>query len=278
MLVKFLQMGVKQIFRISAIVAIVLMTASCRTTYLRVNYLQDIAAGESESVNTNEGIIIQPKDMLSIVVSCRNPELAVIFNLPVVSYQAGAEMYSSGTSTQRLLGYVVDNDGDIDFPVLGKIHVAGLSRWALSEEIKRQLIENAYITDPVITVQFMNFKISVMGEVSAPGTYSIDGDKVTLLEALSLAKDMTIYGRRDNVAVIREQDGERVIYQVDVRSKDMFQSPAYYLQQNDIVYVTPNKVRAGQSTLNENSVRSVSMWVSISSLLISIATLIVSAH
>ncbi len=270
-------MGVKQILRLSAIVAVVLVAASCRTTYLRVNYLQDIAAGESESVNTNEGIIIQPKDMLSIVVSSRNPELATMFNLPLVSYQAGSEMSTSNSSTSRLLGYVVDNDGNIDFPVIGKIHVAGMSRWALSEEIKSQLIENSYITDPVVTVQFMNFKISVMGEVSSPGTYSIDGDKVTLLQALSLAKDMTIYGRRDNVAVIREQDGERVIYQVDVRSKDMFESPAYYLQQNDIVYVTPNKVRAGQSTLNENSVRSVSMWVSISSLLTSVATLIISA-
>ena len=248
-----------------------LAVTSCNT-YRKINYLQDVVPDEAERIAINKGILIQPKDMISIVVSSRNPELALMFNLPVISYQAGSESVS-GQGSQRLLGYVVDNDGNIDFPVLGLIHAAGLTRWELANEIKSKIVGMNYIKDPVVTVEFMNFKISVMGEVTSPGTYNIEGDKITLLQALSLAKDLTIFGRRDNVSVIREQDGERIVYQVDLRSASLFDSPAYYLQQNDIVYVEPNKVRAGQSTINENNIKSVSLWVSIGSFLTSLAVL-----
>lgn len=257
----------------SVFVVLLAMMTSC-STYKKINYLQDVVPDKAERIAINKGILIQPKDMISIVVSSRNPELALIFNLPVISYQAGSESVS-GQGSQRLLGYVVDNDGNIDFPVLGLVKAAGLTRWELAKEIKERIIEGNYIKDPVVTVEFMNFKISVMGEVTSPGTYNIEGDKITILQALSLAKDLTIFGRRDNVSVIREQDGERVIYQVDLRSASIFYSPAYYLQQNDIVYVEPNKVRAGQSTINENNIKSVSLWVSIGSFLTSLAVLIV---
>lgn len=250
-----------------------LAVTSCNT-YRKINYLQDVVPDEAERIAINKGILIQPKDMISIVVSSRNPVLALMFNLPVISYQAGSESVS-GQGSQRLLGYVVDNDGNIDFPILGLIHAAGLTRWELANEIKSKIVGMNYIKDPVVTVEFMNFKISVMGEVTSPGTYNIEGDKITLLQALSLAKDLTIFGRRDNVSVIREQDGERIVYQVDLRSASLFDSPAYYLQQNDIVYVEPNKVRAGQSTINENNIKSVSLWVSIGSFLTSLAVLIV---
>ena len=255
------------------IMALALSAVSCNT-YRKINYLQDIVPDKAERIAINKGILIQPKDMISIVVSIRNPELALIFNLPVISYQAGSEVVS-GQGSQRLLGYVVDNDGYIDFPVLGLVKAAGLTRWELANEIKSMIIEGNYINDPVVTVEFMNFKISVMGEVTSPGTYNIEGDKITLLQALSLAKDLTIFGRRDNVSVIREQGDERIIYQVDLRSASIFESPAYYLQQNDIVYVEPNKVRAGQSTINENNIKSVSLWVSVGSFLTSLAVLIV---
>ena len=268
-----MSMKLSRLMLYACLPALLLATASC-STYKKINYLQDVVPDKAERIAINKGILIQPKDMISIVVSSRNPELALMFNLPVISYQAGSEVVS-GQGSQRLLGYVVDNDGNIDFPVLGLIKAAGMTRWELANEIKSMIIEQNYIKDPVVTVEFMNFKISVMGEVTAPGTYTIEGDKITLLQALSLAKDLTIFGRRDNVSVIREQDGERVIYQVDLRSVSLFESPAYYLQQNDIVYVEPNKVRAGQSTINENNVKSVSLWVSVGSFLTSLAVLIV---
>ena len=170
----------------------------------------------------------------------------------------------------------MDSNGNIDFPVLGEIQVAGLTRWELSQKIKQMLSEQNLLKDAVVTVEFMNLKVAVIGEVNSPNTYDITNDKFTLLDALSMAGDLTIYGRRDNVSVIREENGERTIYRVDLRSVDLFSSPAYYLQQNDVVYVEPNKVRAGQSTINENNLKSVSLWVSIASFLTTIATLIIS--
>jgi protein involved in polysaccharide export with SLBB domain len=178
---------------------------------------------------------------------------------------------------ERLLGYSVDNEGNINFPQLGAIHVSGLTRWQLSDLIKNQLVEKQLLKDPVITVEFMNFKISVMGEVNSPGTYSIDGDKITILQALSLAKDLTIYGKRDNITVIRELNGERHIFKVDIRNSNLFESPAYYLQQNDIVYVEPNRVKAGESTINENNFRSASFWMSFGSFLVTICNMIILA-
>ncbi len=255
------------------IAALVLSAASC-STYKNINYLQDVQTDTAFVTAVNQGIVIQPMDMISIVVSSRNSELARIYNLPVITYQAGSETSQITSANQRLIGYTVDNDGNIQFPELGTIHAAGLTRWELAESIRLKLSD--VVKDAIVTVEFMNFKISVTGEVTKPGVYTITGDKVTLFEALSLANNLTIYGRRDGVYVIREQNGERVIYQVDLRSVDMFNSPAYYLQQNDIVYVEPNKVRAGQSTINENNVKSLSFWVSIGSFLTSIATLVVS--
>lgn len=249
-----------------------LALASCKT-YRNINYIQDVQVNDTENIIENQGIRIQPKDMLSIVVSSKTPELAMAFNLPVVSYQAGSEIVSGAGST-RLLGYVVDNDGNIDFPLLGKIQVAGLTRWQLQELIKQQIVNAGLMKELVVTVEFMNFKVSIMGEVNAPGSYTINGDKVTILEALSMAKDLTIFGKRDGVYVIREENGKRTTYRIDLRSVNLFDSPAYYLRQNDVVYVEPNKVRAGQSTINENSLKSVSLWISISSFLTSLAVLI----
>lgn len=246
--------------------------ASCKT-YRNINYIQDVQVNDTENIIENQGIRIQPKDMLSIVVSSKTPELAMAFNLPVVAYQAGSEVVANGGS-MRLLGYVVDNDGNIDFPLLGKIQVAGLTRWQLQELIKQQIVNAGLMKELVVTVEFMNFKVSIMGEVNAPGSYTINGDKVTILEALSMAKDLTIFGKRDGVYVIREENGKRTTYRIDLRSVNLFDSPAYYLRQNDVVYVEPNKVRAGQSTINENSLKSVSLWISISSFLTSLAVLI----
>lgn len=260
-------------FRTLAFAALVMLFASC-STYKKINYLQDAQVDTAIAMAASRGIVIQPQDMISIVVSSRNSELARIYNLPVVTYQAGSEVSMIGSYNQRLIPYSVDNEGNIQFPELGTIHVAGMNRWELAEYIQNQLAD--VLKDAIVTVQFMNFKISVTGEVTSPGVFDIAGDKITLFEALSLAHNLTIFGRRDGVYVIREQNGNRTIYQVDLRTVDMFNSPAYYLQQNDVVYVEPNRVRAGQSTINENNIKSVSVWVSIGSFLTTIATLIIS--
>jgi polysaccharide export outer membrane protein len=215
-------------------------------------------------------LIIQPQDMLSIVVSSQKPELALPFNLPVISYQEVGESY---LGQQHLLSYTVNKDGNIDFPILGKIQVGGLTRNQLEQFIKERIIAEGYIKDAVVTVQFMNFRITVSGEVVHPGTYEIKGDHITIFEALSIAGDLTIYGKRDNIKVIREKGGERTIHEVDVRSVNIFDSPVYYLQQNDIIYVTPNKYRSNQ-TNNAGQVQQINLWITIASFLMSIAVLV----
>lgn len=259
--------------RLILILCLVVGLTACKTPE-KINYIQDIEPGVAQPIESRQSIIIQPKDMLSIIVSTKDPELAAMFNMSVQANRAGVPT-DSYASNQYLSGYVVDNNGDIDFPVLGKIHAAGLSRWALQEKITRELTERNLLKDMIVTVEFMNFKVSVLGEVKQPGTYSIEGDKVTILEAIAMAGDLTVYGIRDEVYVIREENGERQNFKLDLRSKEIFNSPAYYLRQNDIIYVKPNEVRAGQSTINQNSVRSISLWLSISSLLTSISILVV---
>jgi polysaccharide export outer membrane protein len=255
------------------IFAVMLLLTSCGTVK-DIAYFQNKIVNEPEAIDKHAGIVIQPKDMLSIVVSNRNPELVAMFNLPVISYQAGSETVS-GAGQQRLMGYVVDNEGFIDFPVLGPIKVAGLTRWELSNLIKERLIKGGFLTDAVVTVEFMNFKVSVIGEVNSPGTYTLSNDKVTILQAISLARDLTIFGQRENVCVIREREGERVIYEVNLCDVSLFDSPAYYLQQNDVVYVQPSEIKARQSTTDDKALRMTSIFVSGGSLLVSVAALIV---
>ena len=253
--------------------AVVFAIASCGTAK-DIAYFQNKMVDQPEEIDKHAGIVIQPKDMLSIVVSSRNPELVAMFNLPVVSYQAGSEVVSGG-SQQRLMGYVVDNEGNIDFPILGPIEVKGLTRWELSELIKGRLLDGGLLTDAVVTVEFMNFKVSVIGEVNNPGTFNIEGDKVTVLQAISLARDLTIFGERENVTVIRERDGQRTMYEINLCDVSMFNSPAYYLQQNDVVYVQPSEIKARQSTTDDKALRMTSIFVSGGSLLVSLASLII---
>lgn len=238
-----------------------------------ITYFQNKVVNEPEAIDKHAGIVIQPKDMLSIVVSSRNPELVAMFNLATVNYQIGSDNGSGGQ--QKILGYVVDNDGYIDFPVLGPIDVAGLTRWELAELIKNKLIKEGLLSDAVVTVEFMNFKVSVIGEVNAPGTFTLNNDKVTILQAISLARDLTIFGMRENVCVIRESEGERTIYEINLCDVSMFNSPAYYLQQNDVIYVQPSEIKARQSTVDDKSLRLTSIALSSGSLLLTIASLIV---
>ena len=260
--------------RIFAVLSAVVFTIASCGTAKDIAYFQNKMVDQPEEIDKHAGIVIQPKDMLSIVVSSRNPELVAMFNLPVVSYQAGSEIVS-GAGQQRLMGYVVDNNGQIDFPILGPIEVKGLTRWELSELIKNRLLDGGLLTDAVVTVEFMNFKVSVIGEVNNPGTFNIEGDKVTVLQAISLARDLTIFGERENVTVIRERDGQRTMYEINLCDVSMFNSPAYYLQQNDVVYVQPSEIKARQSTTDDKALRMTSIFVSGGSLLVSLASLII---
>lgn len=253
-------------------IAFSLALASCNTSE-KIVYLQDLDVNRSEKIAEITDLTLQPKDQISIIVSCREPKLTAMFNLLESNNRIGQE--SSGNSNSgRTSGYTIDTDGNIDFPIFGKLHVAGMTREQVQTMIKQKLISERQIQAPVVTVDFMNLHFSTLGEVGSPGTYSINRDKLTLLEAISMSGDLTIHGKRDAVVVIREENGKRTNYFVDLRSKDLFDSPAYNIQQNDIIYVQPNKIRAGQSTVNDNNLKSVSFWISIASFLTTIGVLI----
>lgn len=256
----------------------ILLLNSCGSSK-EVVYFQDLRPGESEiKLPEMQAITVQPEDKISIIVNSRDPQLTDLFNLPFVSRQLGqssnTNTYSSGTS-QGVSGYTVDANGEIDFPVLGKIKVVGKKREEIAQYIKSELLRENLIKDPVVTVEFMNLCVAVLGEVNNPGRFAIDRDRMTVLDALSMAGDLTIYGNRSKVLVLRQEGDVQRVYGIDLTSgKHVYTSPAYYLQQNDVVYVEPNNVKARQSTVNGNNVRSTSFWISLASLLTSIGILI----
>lgn len=234
-----------------------------------VVYYQNIDnLASSEKVNTYE-IKIQPDDLLMIIVSAEDPESAIPFNLTTASVPTiGANM---AVGQQSLQTYLVDHSGFIDFPVVGKLAVGGLSRSELMDLLTVKIAQ--YIKNPIINIRRMNFKISVQGEVMSPGTYNINSDRVTLIEAISMARDLTIYGKRDNILIIREVNGVKSFNRVDITSADFINSPFYYLSQNDVVYVEPNKVKINGAAIGTNT----GVIISITSLLITVITLIVTS-
>jgi len=208
----------------------------------KVVYLQDVENDTATKISDYSGIKIHPQDMLSIVVHSKTPELAKPFNLITDNYIVIGGTQTT-TNQQITSGYVVDKNGEIDFPTLGKLRVAGLTREELVVFIKNKLISENYINDPLVTVKFLNFRVFIAGEVAKPGMYEIINDRITIFEALAMAGDLTVNAKRNNIKIIREKNGERKIYTIDLRTAELFNSPAYYLQQNDYIYVEPNNYR-----------------------------------
>ena len=236
----------------------------------RVLYIQDVESGAEIEVPENFQIRIKPLDQLTIVVNSKNPELALPFN-SASTYTGLSKGVSSTVSSSSLQVFTVDNEGYITLPIIGQVKCDGMTRAELQSEIEKKIIESNYIADPQVNVRFANLQISVLGEVTRPGRYDIKNDKVTLFDALAMAGDMTIYGNRENVAVIREIDGKNIITKLDIRSSEIFSSPCFYLEQNDIVLVSPNKYRAASAEINQNR----SFWISLASTGISFATLLI---
>lgn len=250
-------------------IAFVLLLASCRTPQ-DIAYLQDTDTYKTITPDVSE-IRIKPNDKLFILVSCQDPRLTSMFNLPILSRNIAME----NSQNNGIAGYTVDYEGNIDFPVVGKINVMGLGRNEVAERIKEELQSRDLVKEPVVTVEYMNFKVAVLGEVLRPGQYEIKNDNLTLLDAIAMAGDLTIFGKRDNVKVLRNEDGIQKTYVVNICSaQQLYNSPAYHLHQNDIVYVEPNATKKRQSTVNGNNIRSTSFWISFASLMTTIAVLV----
>nr|WP_313790753.1 polysaccharide biosynthesis/export family protein [Muricauda sp. CP2A] len=203
-------------------------------------------------------------DLVGIHISTLNPEASVPFNLFRGSQEDGMR--------PEQVDYLVDQDGEIDFPVIGKIKIAGLS----PEEVRVLLREKLsdYLKDPIINIRLRNFTVTILGDVNNPGTYSVQGERITILEAIGLAGDLTIKGRRDNVMVIRDFDGTKVYTKVDLTDKEVLSSPVYYLTQNDVVYIEPNKSAVTASSLDNRA----GLYVSIISTLITSAIILITRN
>jgi len=208
---------------------------------------------------------IKPDDLLSILIMANDEKSVALFNMPLGVGNNLYGSYSQGAPTPP--GYLVHPDGTIDFPVIGSIPLAGLSRSEAVEEIKRRL--SSYIVNPTISLRILNFRITVLGEVRNPGTFTIPNERITLLEALGIAGDLLITGERHNLLVIRDEDGKRKEYRVDITQESLFASPVYYLQQNDVVYVEPNRAKRNSSIVNASNT-----GIVISSLSLVLTTLI----
>ena len=225
----------KQAFLLSLFALIVMASCSSSKDYV---YLQDMYVGERYPIEQKHEAVVHCDDRLSIVVSCKSPELAIPFNIQGGSYEVSADGRINTAGVTKEKGYRVDAEGFIDFPILGKIEVAGKKVSEVKNIIQNKIISGSYIKDPIVAIEFLNFKYTVLGAAGS-GTYSVDGDRITLLEAIAKAGDLADNAKIDRVLVIREELGERRVYEHDLRNKSVFESPAFYLQQNDIVYVEP---------------------------------------
>lgn len=264
----------KKIYNLLLVAILAVTITSCGSSK-NVAYLQDDDSdGLFETTFANQTKVmydatIMPKDLLTITVSATEPEAVRPFNLVMPSFTSGSDIRTTGQS--QLQTYLVDNNGYVNFPVIGKIQLKGLTKNQAEEKVKGLLM--SYIKEePIVTVKFVNYKISVIGEVARPNTFTIVNEKVNIFEALAMAGDMTIWGRRDNVKIIREDaEGRKSIIFMNLNDRNIIYGDNFYLQQNDVVYVEPNKVKAQNSEIGAST----TLWLSSISMLVGVASLVV---
>lgn len=248
----------------------VALLCSCATSK-KISYFQDADLMSGTPSVPAEDIIIKSGDKLYIQVKAQGEqEINNMFTMLSGSYTSNVNV--TGNS---VYGYTVNQEGYIDFPVLGKLKVAGLKRSAVEDLIKEQIISTKQAKDVAVTCTALNLYFSILGDVKSPGRYTIDRDNLSIIDALSMAGDLNITGRRGNVLVMRQVDGKQKVYKVDLTSaRQTMSSPVYFIHQGDVIYVEPNDMKARQSTINGNTVLSTSFWISVASLCASLATLI----
>lgn len=263
---KCLRVKDMKFYRFLFVLALLMCGCSAQQNVL---YLQNIDSAAECEVPQSSIIRIKPLDQITVVVNSKNPELATPFNSSS-NYNAltGALVTSTSGSENSIQVLTVDSQGYITMPIIGSVECGGMTREELARNIESLISEGGYIQDPSVNVRFASLTLSVVGEVNRPGRYDINKDKMTIFEALALAGDMTIHGKRDDVMVIREIEGKNHVTTLDLRSADVFNSPCYYLEQNDVVIVNPNKYKAATSEINQNR----SFWISLTSTAISLAT------
>ena len=246
------------------------LLTSCKTPQ-DITYLQDVNVNVPIKTQTDGYIRFQPGDKLSIYVHSRDEKLMELFNL-----SKGSAAMTTSNNNGGLYAYTIDNDGCIDFPVLGQVKVQGFTRTEVAQTIKNILIKENLCKDPVVTVEFYNMNFSVLGTVGGAGMIPITKDKITILEAVAMASDLQIDGKRKNILVMRQEGDQQVPYRVDLTSSEsIYNSPVYYIRQNDIVYVEPNDKNKRNSTVMGSSAYQPTFWMSLASFLTTMALIFI---
>ncbi len=252
-------------FKISIISLIALSSCASRKDFV---YFQDGPLLDTEVNNMNTELVYQSNDLITIDITGADPETVQPFRLPPVTFEENISVLSV-QGTLRVQAYLIDMNGNIDFPSLGTLKIAGMTRTQTVAFFKEKLAD--FIKDPIVNIRLANFSISVLGEVARPGVYNIQDERVSLSEALGLAGDLTINGKRDNIFLIREIDGKKRFAKLDLTSVNIVNSPLYYLMQNDVIYIEPNKAKIRSSTYNPNTsivISAIATLATISAILI----------
>lgn len=237
-------LGVSNILFRILLLFVILYLSSCASSKKTV-YFIDQQDAVLKASNLSSKNLVQPNDILSIAVTSLNPAATEVFNKPNNSFVSTSGVNGA---TLQSPGYLVNNDGNIQFPILGQMKISGLSTNEIREKITKELVDKKLLVDPIVIVRQLNFKVSVLGEVARPSVVNVPNEKISLLEALGQAGDITIYGRKDNVMIVREEDGIKKIKRINLNSSEIFSSDYYYLKSNDIVYVEANKAKVSSST------------------------------
>lgn len=264
-------------------IAGIMAVTSCSTPK-NITYFPELNTGSIIQPENYLDIKVKPEDKLSIIVSTQDPALSSLFNLVTTqnslsssSTQGGTIGATSTSGNGQVSYYTVDPQGDINFPVIGKINISGLTRHEVAEKITNELTSRNLVKAPIVTVEFANTRISILGEVKSPGLYTFNDDHLTILDAIASAGDLTMNGVRENILVMRELgDGKQEAYRVNLLNmQELASSPAYYLQQDDVIYVEPNDKAKRETTPNGNTPYTPAFWVSMGSFAVTIATLII---
>ena len=245
------------------VILIGILVQSCTDQKKLIYFQGNLTSNES---NISSSPILRSDDLLSITIMGLDEEAAKPFNLPISNFNQNLGGYTQGAPSPP--GYLIDRDGNIDFPVIGKIKLGGLTRGAAVDSLKERI--KPYLSNPTVIVRILNYKVTILGEVRNPGSFTIPNERITLPEALGIAGDLTITGKRKNVLVVRDVEGKKTETRVDLTTKELFTSPVFYLQQNDVVYVEPNRAKINSSVVNPSNV---SLVISIISLFVTMAVL-----
>ena len=221
-----------------------LIFGSCADTK-KITYFPELGEGLIPSSAVNLEPVINKGDILSISVTSPNPEATVMFNAPNM---AANQTTAAAGNISPSSGYLVNQDGFIEFPALGKIMAAGITKQKLKDEITQKLLDSKLLVDPIVTIRLLNYRVTVLGEVARPTVVTVPNERISILEALGLAGDITIYGKKENVLLIREEKGSKVIKRINLNSSEIFSSPYYYLKSNDVIYVEPNQAKVAAAS------------------------------